>query len=111
MEHRAAGRAYRMLYSDTFRGVLTPMKTVILILLIAAPIFAAETKPEVHKLTGDEKAAIYKSLLEQSQAQQALSAAQQRLQAALNVCPHGVRQDDKTGDIDCAPKPAEPAAK
>ena len=79
---------------------------IILSISISTLALATETQPspEGHKLTGDEKAAIYKALWEQSQAQQ-------KLQSALSVCYYGVHQEDKTGDIECSTKPEDPKSR
>ncbi len=85
------------------------MKLTILC-LFALSLFAEDKPPApVHILTGDERAAIYKALYEQSQQQMALQRANAALTAALAVCGKdaAVGQDDKTGDIKCVPNPTE----
>ncbi len=79
------------------------MKTTLLF-IIGLSLFAEDKPPApVHILTGDERAAIYKALYEQSQQQAAMQRANAVLTAALAVCGKdaAVGQDDKTGDIKC----------
>ncbi len=79
------------------------MKLTILC-LFSLSLFAEDKPPApVHILTGDERAAIYKALYEQSQQQAAMQRVNAVLTAALAVCGKdaAVGQDDKTGDIRC----------
>lgn len=73
--------------------------------LIAA---LAATSASAPALTDVQRAAIYRALYEQAQAESALSKAQARLQSALNVCGAGfaVAQDDR-GELACIPIPKE----